>query len=71
MARRRRKRASRRYVVTSKRGRVIRGEAVVDLDKDGLPDRITFYRRKAGSGYAANVYLARRKKSARKKKKAK
>ena len=56
-------------LVISKRGkgRVLRGRVRVDIDGDRIPDRITFYRRKRGSGYVGNLSLSSTKKRKKRK----
>lgn len=57
-----------RVVVVDKKGKIVRGTIVIDIDKDGKPDKVTFYRRRR-SMYAANVSLSSQKKKRGRKKK--
>ena len=45
----------------------MRGRVRVDIDGDRIPDRITFYRRKRGSGYVGNLSLSSTKKRKKRK----
>ena len=57
-----------RVVLVVRGNKVVRGEIVTDIDKDKKPDRITFWKRKKASGYAANVSLSSARKRKAKKK---
>ena len=57
-----------RVVLVTSGNKIIRGEVITDIDKDKKPDRVTFWRRKHGRGYAANVSLSSQKKRKAKKK---
>jgi len=63
------KRLAKVIVVVDKKGRIVRGQLITDIDKDRKPDRVTFWRRKKASGYAANVSLSSAKKRRKRKKK--
>jgi len=63
------KRLAKVIVVVDSKGRIVRGQIVTDIDKDRKPDRVTFWKRKKASGYAANVSLSSMKKRKRRKKK--
>ena len=54
-----------------KTGKITGGIIEMDIDKDRKPDRVSFWRRKKASGYAANVSLSSMKKRKAKKKKKK
>ncbi len=58
-----------KVVVVTRGNKIVRGEIVTDVDKDKKPDRVTFWRRKHGRGYAANVSLSSQRKRKAKKKK--
>ena len=63
------KRLAKVVVVVDKKGRIVRGQIITDIDKDRKPDRVSFWKRKKASGYAANVSLSSMKKRRAKKRK--
>lgn len=64
------KRLAKVAIVIDKKGRIVRGHIIADIDRDKKPDSVTFWKRKTAPGYAANVSLSSQKKRrARKKKK--
>ncbi len=63
------KRLARVILVVDKKGKIVRGQIITDIDKDRKPDKVTFWKRKRASGYAANVSLSSAKKRKARKKK--
>jgi len=58
-----------RVLLVVKGNKIVRGQIITDIDKDRKPDRVTFWKRKKASGYAANVSLSSMRKRKAKKKK--